>query len=245
MHQQPDLVTGDAVVLELPLARLASRGLALAIDVTLQLLLLAVVFLGIVLAGAGDDALVAAVVLTTFVLVRVGYPVLFETLAHGRTPGKMALGLRVVRDDGGPIGFRHALARGLAGVLVDFGPVLAWSAVGVTTSLISSRAKRVGDYLAGTVVVRDRVPREAMTPFGLPTYRLPWTANLDLSAFDDALALAIRQYLGRYNELRPEAREALGSKLAGELVARVGNPPPGTPAPAFLAAVLAERRARG
>ncbi|WP_158885473.1 RDD family protein [Amycolatopsis anabasis] len=245
MQPESELVTGDAVVLELRLATLASRGVAFALDVLVQFAALFLFFLVLGAVGFADQALAIAVMLTLFVLVRVGYPVIFETLAGGRTLGKMALGLRVVRDDGGPIRFRHALARGLAGAIVDFGPVLLWSAVAIVVSLCSGKSKRVGDFLAGTVVIRERVPQASAPMLMMPPPLAPWASQLDLSGLNDDLALAIRQYLGRMAELRPEARDALGYQLAQEVGARLNAPlPPGVPVWAYLTAILAERRAR-
>ncbi|WP_040406777.1 RDD family protein [Amycolatopsis nigrescens] len=244
MQRETELVTGDAVVLDLRVAALASRGVALALDVLVQLAVFGLFFLAL-LFGVSDEALFLALTLTLFVLVRVGYPVLFEALSGGRTLGKMALGLRVVRDDGGPIRFRHALSRGLAGVIVDFGPVLAWSAVGVVVSLASGRSKRVGDHLAGTVVIRDRVPAEDAAPIMMPPELAGWAAQLDLSGLPEDLAMAGRQYLGRLGQLRPEARDALGHQLAQDVAARIGVPvPPGAPGWLYLTTVLAERRNR-
>ncbi|HSR24524.1 MAG TPA: RDD family protein, partial [Candidatus Eisenbacteria bacterium] len=151
-----DLVTGEAVVLELRLAKLASRALALAIDLMVQLgLLFVVAFVAAGVAAGADDALAAAIGLVLYVLVIVGYPVAFETLTRGRTLGKLALGLRVVREDGGPIRFRHAFVRGLLAVVEIW---MTFGSIALITSLASSKGKRVGDYLAGTVVVRERVP---------------------------------------------------------------------------------------
>ena len=100
-----------------------------------------------------DPALIAALTLIVIVLVLVGYPVAWETLSGGRTPGKMALGLRVIRaDGGGPIEFRHALTRGLCGVIVDFWMLGVFGFVAVVSSTASERGRRVGDLLAG---VRD------------------------------------------------------------------------------------------
>jgi uncharacterized RDD family membrane protein YckC len=243
---EPDLVTGDAVVLELRLARLASRGLAFAIDVIIQVVILLVGLVVVMLAGGpDDDALRAAILLALLVLVRVGYPVLFETLSRGRTPGKSAFGLRVVRDDGGPIRFRHALTRGLAGAIVDFGPVFVWGVVAVICSLASEKSKRVGDFLAGTVVVMERAPKELTPNIVMPASLASWAAQLDLSGLTDDLALAVRQYLARYQSLREEARDSLGFTLAQEVAERIGAPlPPGVPSWAYLMAVLAERRTR-
>jgi len=245
VHPESDLVTGEAVVLDLRLARLASRGVAFALDALLQAAAMFTVVLAVVLSGVHDEALAAAILLSVLVLVRVGYPVLFETLGKGRTLGKMALGLRVVRDDGGPIRFRQALTRALAGAIVDFGPVLVWSAVAVVVSLCSARSKRVGDFLAGTVVIQERAPVLPAPVITMPPPLGPWAGQLDLSGVTDELALAIRQYLARYPQLRVEARDALGHELAGELASRIGVPPPyGVPPWAYLQAVLAERRAR-
>ncbi|WP_236795928.1 RDD family protein [Amycolatopsis sp. GM8] len=245
MSPEPDLVTGDAVVLDLRLARLASRGLAFALDAVIQLAILVAGLLVVIIAGPDDDALRATLLLTLLVLVRVGYPLLFEGLGHGRTPGKSAVGLRVVRDDGGPVRFRHTLTRALAGAIVDFGPVFAWGAVALICSLVSEKSKRVGDFLAGTVVVMERAPAEVRLDLAMPPQLMTWAAQLDLSGLTDDLALAVRQYLARYHSLRPEARDSLGFSLAQEVAWRIGAAvPPGVPPWAYLMAVLAERRNR-
>lgn len=241
-----DLVTGEAVALDLQVARLASRSVAFALDVALQATVLVVLYLVLFIGGAGlDSALTAAVGLLVFVAVIVGYPTLFETLTRGRTPGKMALGLRVVRDDGGPIGFRHALVRGLSGVFVDFWVLGFFGFVAMVVSLLSARGKRIGDYLAGTVVIRERVPTRASATIPMPPELARWATDLDLSRLPDTLALAARQYLGRFAELNQGARDALGDRLADEVARHIrASRPPDAPAWAFLAAVLAERRAR-
>lgn len=246
MEQESDLVTGEAVVLDVRAAKLASRGLAMMLDVALQLIMLfvAMIILGQV-AAFGDEALALTLFLVTLVLIMVGYPVIFETLSRGRTLGKMALGLRVVRTDGGPVRFRHALVRGLAGFFIDFWALGLLGVVAVVTSLLSPNGRRVGDYLAGTLVVRERMPA-ARTPYvGMPPQLAYWASQLDLSRLPNDLALAVRQYLGRTSELRPEAAEALGYGLAQQVAAAIGTPvPPGVPAWAYLSAVLAERRRR-
>jgi uncharacterized RDD family membrane protein YckC len=237
-----DLVTGEAVVLELRLARLASRGLAVALDVLVQAAVLLIILL---LARSGDRALSAALGILAVVAVLIGYPVLFETLTRGRTLGKLALGLRVVRDDGGPIRFRHALVRALTGFFVDFWALGLLGAVAIFVSLASAKGKRVGDYLAGTVVVSERVPAAMSQPVSMPPALAGWAAGLNVGAVPDDLALAVRQYLGRYPELDAGARDALGARLAAEVGGHLGVPLPSDGwAPTYLAAVLAERRAR-
>ncbi|MEV4057835.1 RDD family protein [Amycolatopsis sp. NPDC049688] len=247
MHEESELVTGEAVVLDLRVAKLASRAVAMALDVLLQFA--ALLGLGMVLAfalPATDEGLFVALLLVCTVLVMVGYPVVFETLSRGRSLGKMAVGLRVVRVDGGPIRFRHALVRGLAGFVVDFWALGLFGAVAVIVSLCSSNGRRVGDFLAGTLVVRERVPASAgYAAISMPPGLEGWAAQLDLTRLPDDLALASRQFLARFTELRPEASHALGWGLAQQVGNALGTPvPPGVPPWAFLAAVLAERRNR-
>lgn len=239
-----DLVTGEAVVLDLRLAKLASRALALALDVMLQMFVL--VFGLLVVGGliaTVDEALASAIGVVFALGVIVGYPVAFETLTRGRTLGKIALGLRVVRDDGGPVRFRHAFVRGLVGLVEIW--VLWFTGAALIASLASKRGKRLGDLLAGTVVVHERVPVRAAPMVTMPPALGNWALTLDLSRVPDDLALAARQYLARMHELSPEVRDALGARLAHSLAAVTSPPPPrGAPAWAFLAAVVAERRRR-
>src|SRR4051812_23635067 len=111
-----ELVTGEAVVLGLQPAKLPSRMVAGAIDLVVWW----VVCVGVAFAMAGataslDSAAQAAVSVAALLACVVGLPVMVETLSRGRSLGKVIFGLRVVRDDGGPIRFRHALVRGAVG----------------------------------------------------------------------------------------------------------------------------------
>ncbi|GAB7108813.1 RDD family protein [Streptomyces phaeofaciens JCM 4814] len=239
-----ELVTGEAVALELRPARLPSRGLATLLDLTVALVAYLVVSLALLAATASlDEAAQMAVSIATFLLVLVGGPIAVETLSHGRSLGKMACGLRVVRDDGGPIRFRHALVRGALGVVEI---LLTLGVVACIASLVSARGRRLGDVFAGTLVVRERVPA-ARSGFVPPPP--PWLAGrfqgLDLSAVPDGLWLAVRQYLGRMSQLDPQVGRAMAERLAGDLAERTGAPvPPGVPPAAYLAAVLQERQVR-
>jgi len=239
------IVTGEAVALDLRPAGIATRSLAAVIDYTAQMLVLvALVLLVLRFALNADSAAAAAAFVTMYVLVLLGYPVLFETLTRGRTPGKMALGLRVVRDDGGPIRFRHAFVRGLVGVVLEK-PGVSFGTVALFTMLFSRAGKRVGDMAAGTVVLHERVPVRVVPPPDMPPALAGWARGLDLSGVTDELALRMRQFLARAHEFDPSARETIGSNLVTEVAARTSAPlPPGVPGWAYLAAVLAERRNR-
>ncbi|MFG2117397.1 RDD family protein [Streptomyces sp. NPDC048718] len=238
------VVTGDAVVLGLQPARLPSRALALVIDlVVIWAVYMGMTFGLLMLTVSLDEAALAAVSVAAFVLVLVGGPIAVETLTHGRSLGKLACGLRVVRDDGGPIRFRHALVRGAMGVVEI---LMTFGVVAVIASLVSERGRRLGDVFAGTLVVRERVASSAgMVLPPAPPWLAGRFAGLDLSAVPDGLWLEIRQYLTRMRQLDPVIGQRMADRLANELVARTGAlPPPGVPAAAYLAGVVAERQAR-
>ncbi|WP_409240612.1 RDD family protein [Streptomyces sp. PA5.6] len=239
-----ELVTGEAVALELRPAKLPSRALAVLIDLAVAFVAYLVVTFGIIASTSSlDDAAAAAVAVASFVLVLVGVPIAVETLSHGRSLGKLACGLRVVRDDGGPIRFRHALVRGAVGVIEI---LMTFGVVACIASLVSARGRRLGDVFAGTLVVRERVPagRAAFVP-PPPPWLVGRFAELDLSGVPEGLWLAIRQYLTRMGQLDPQVGGAMAERLAGDLVERTGAPAPyGVPAAAYLAAVVHERQAR-
>ena len=249
-----EIVTGEAVVLDLPFARFPTRILARLLDVLVEIVILGIVLI-LVVVGAStkvlNDASAAAVYVAGFVLVIVGYPVACETLSRGRSLGKLALGLRVVADDGSPERFRQALVRALAGA------VECWALFGVpalVTAMLSARGKRLGDVFAGTFVVRERAPKAAApySALGGPApaaYISPglqaWAASLELSALPDQLAASAASYLARFWQLDETAREQLGRQLASSVAARVSPPPPPGLEPAnYLHTVIAERRRR-
>jgi uncharacterized RDD family membrane protein YckC len=241
------LVTGEAVVLQVRIARMPTRALACAIDVIIQGMVLSGIIsllFGFLISEQSSEALAVALVIIVVLLVVVGYRLVMETLTRGRTVGKMVLGLKVVRDDGSSIRFRHALVRTLMWFFVDFAPWFAASP-GIVASLMNKQGKRIGDIVAGTVVIRERHQPMASPPLFVPGHLVQWAQSLELSRLSDELANTSREYLARYTELEPAARLALGDALAY----RVGGvtapaPPMPIPSPAFLSAVLAERRRR-
>jgi uncharacterized RDD family membrane protein YckC len=243
LRDSDDLLTGEAVALDLPAATVGIRIASGLIDVLVQLVLLVVVVLvGFQAVSSTDDALLGVAVVVGTVLVFVAVPTASETLTRGKTLGKLALGLRTVRDDAGPISFRHALVRALVGF------VEVWMFSGVPAlfcALVSARGTRVGDVAAGTYVVRER--------FAMPQVRLPamppqlaaWAAAADIAPLPDGLALAVRQFLDRAPTLNPQSRAALGADLVGRALTHVAPAPPAGHHPeTVLAAVLSERRRR-
>src|SRR6476620_5511034 len=118
VHQQEPVVTGDAVVLDVQIAQLPVRALSAIIDVTVVFIgYIAGVMLWATTLTQFDPALSGAVLIIFTVLTILGCQPIFETASRGRTLGKMALGMRVFSDDGGPERFRQALFRALASVI--------------------------------------------------------------------------------------------------------------------------------
>jgi uncharacterized RDD family membrane protein YckC len=248
-----EVVTGEAVVLDLTIARFPSRILALLIDILVQLPVL--IFVAVVVSATSashlNTASGAAIYLAGFMFEWIGYPLIFETLSRGKTLGKLALGIRVVSDDGSPERFRQALVRALSAAFIEvwlFPLNLIGIPAGLITSMVSAKGKRLGDMFAGTFVIQERVPRrpELAPVFTvIPPQLLGWAPHLEVSRLSDQTAAAANSFLRRYYDLRPAAREQLGMQLAATVAAQVSPlPPPGTDPVAYLAAVLAVRRER-
>jgi uncharacterized RDD family membrane protein YckC len=238
-----DHVTGEAVALDLPPASLGSRIGSGIIDVIVTVLMLIAIFLVFGIAALQTDGALAHVAMVaTMITVFLVVPTTVETLSRGRSLGKLACGLRTVRDDAGPISFQHAFVRALVG----FVEIYAFTgAPAFFSALLSAKGKRLGDHAAGTYVVRERVRLQLAPPALMPPHLAPWARSADMAALPTGLALAVRQYLGRAAALDPATGADLGSRLAVEVSTYVAPPPPpGTAPHDFLAAVIAARRER-
>ena len=238
-----DLVTGEAVALELPAAGIAIRALSGILDLLVAGVTLWVgLFVASAMTQNADQAIIGATMTVLLALVSVGLPTTMETLTRGRSIGKLATGLRTVRDDAGPIGFRHALTRALVGF------VEIWALFGVpalVSGLVNSKGKRLGDFAAGTYVVRERVNITLPPPPMMPLQLAQWAAGADIARLPDGLAMAVRQFLMRAPLLSPQSRATLGIQLRDEVVAYVSPQPPASAHPeVVLAAVIADRRRR-
>ena len=237
------IITGEAVVLELRPASFAARALGLILDVAFNIILLIAILVGLAAAGEDlDGAAARALTLASVVFCLVIVPVAVETLSRGRSLGKLATGLRVVRDDGGAIRFRHAVIRGLAGFLEIY---LTFGGVALTVALFNDRSRRLGDLMAGTYAVRTRVPVEQPVPVFVPPRLRAWAAAADIGRIPDPTARRAFQFLRQAARMAPASRSDMAASIATELSAHVAPPPPaGTSADDFLAAVVAERRSR-
>lgn len=168
-----EIETPDHVVLRYDLAAAGNRGFAAMVDVIIATLiwvgsLFAFGFVGRLLGPVLSGQLIGVLVLLTLLLAW-SYFVLLEWLWQGQTVGKRMFGLRVIRDDGAPAGFMAVLIRNLVRI-VDFLPGLY--GLGLLMVIVSTRSQRLGDWAAGTYVVRAPRPRldyfslRTMTPLG-------------------------------------------------------------------------------
>ncbi|GAB3464050.1 RDD family protein [Kineococcus endophyticus] len=238
-----EIVTGEAVVLGLRAASFASRILAAVLDAVLVgIVLLAAVVGSTSLLSDSSEATTAALGLSVTVLCLVGIPTAVETATRGRSVGKLVLGVRAVRDDGGPVRFRHCLVRAVTGFFE------LWALAGspaIICSLVNARGKRLGDLLAGTYVVRERTAARHRPLPPMPPELAGWARSADIGRLPLATTTAARQFLARTGTLNPASREALRVQLADALLPHVSPaPPPGTDPERFLVAVLVERRDR-
>jgi len=236
------MVTGEAVLLDIPAASLPSRLVAALIDWAIYyLVLVGLIVLITFTSGGSSDATYSTLILLMMVLCLLIVPVTVETLSRGRSLGKLILKLRVVRDDGGPIVFRHAFVRGLVGVV----EIPVTSGVPAVISAASNpRGKRLGDFAAGTYVVREQTGMKLLPPPPAPPYLRDWAVHADLAPLPDGLALAIRQFLIRRAALTPAARLALTDNLMRQVMPLVAPPPPPAHPEDVLSAVMTARSDR-
>jgi uncharacterized RDD family membrane protein YckC len=225
LEEQVTIATPEGLEIDLVLAGLGSRFIARIVDSLVQaginLVFILVFALGI------HNGWVLAVIFVVIFLTIFGYDIPFEVFASGRTPGKRAAGLRVVRSGGQPVGFVASLVRNVLR-LVDYLPT--GYLVGAITIIFSEKNQRVGDLAAGTIVVRERaaVPQAAgWTAWSRPTVPLAAVAGWDVSAVTPAEVAATRAFLDRRINLPDAVRYRLAWDLALRLGAKVSGIPQG------------------
>lgn len=224
--------TPEHVQLVFELGGIGSRFFAALADLAIQLALMAL----LAAAGLGStatlrDALLGALggmvlgaVILGFFLVFFGYHIFFEMLWNGQTPGKRFAHLRVIRDDGTPLTFFDSAVRNILRV-VDMLPAIY--SVGLLTMFFHKQYKRVGDIIAGTVVVKDRpgaggfrrLPPEAVRPIAPAVRSL---VQSHLAKVTPQQVRACREFLERRQGMTPSARARVAAALATPLLGRFG-----------------------
>ena len=241
--------TPEQIPLEFPLAGIGSRFLALALDTCFQ------IAAGAVLGGMAyalglrgsqkpvQGAWTAALIVLLLFVLQSGYFAIFEAIWNGQTPGKRLTHLRVIQDSGRPITVFEAVARNFLR-LIDSIPGLY--GVAIICALLSARSKRLGDFVAGTVVVHEKSP--------LLEAALRWdsaassgSARYDVSRLTPEEFQLIEAFLLRRKELAEGIRRDAARRIARRLSARLELTPEDErePEPLLEALVIAYRaRAR-
>jgi uncharacterized RDD family membrane protein YckC len=213
-----DVRTAEAIAVRYELAGLGSRFLALTVDMALQIavafaVLMALAIFSVPVARAVawvqlDKAVYIAAItllaLATFALF-FGYFIVFELAWNGQTPGKRALGIRVVRDAGFPVDAGASVIRNVVRVVEFSFGIYVLSAL---VTLLSPENKRPGDFAAGTIVVRDR-PDDAPVLDVLLRDDPEHDDGLDR---DDRALIA--QFLTRRATLEPRASDEIAARIA-------------------------------
>src|SRR5579864_325736 len=263
---QLSIETPELVAIEMPLAGIGSRFIALLVDTLIWvacLIVLGLLFWAVQPAMEAFSALsyqwAFAIVTLVVFLLNWGYFTLFEAFWNGRTPGKKVAKIRVIQRSGRPIGFFESLARNLVRY-VDQIPF--FYAVGVITMFITKQHQRLGDLAAGTLVVRDRerdttpwndlstrtftaqifsAPAPAPEPHtlvSLPAEGIAKLASADLEVLEG--------FFARRLDMPIATRQAIGERIAAAIRAKSGlEAPPGVSTETFLEATARELRDLG
>jgi len=240
---QDEVLTGEAVALDVQPVGFFLRGLGVLIDMLLGaalMLLLALVTVWLVARRALDEEALPIVLIVMVVLITVVLPTVVETASRGRSLGKLAVGGRIVRTDGGAAGFRHAFIRAFSGV---FELWLTFGAVAALVGAFTPRSQRLGDLIAGTYSERTRTPAIPDYAPGVPPQLAEWAATADVARLPDSLARRIAQFARSAPAMQPAPRTRLAATLAREAAEHVSPVPPVDPE-TFLRAVGAVRRDR-
>ena len=239
--------TPEQVPLEFMLAGIGSRFMAAFLDTVIEAILYLTLFLLTLLWTSSNfygkarsiwwEAFLSLVVFC----INWGYYAIFESLWKGQTPGKRWAGIRVIKDSGRPINAFEAIARNLIR-FVDFLPL--FYGVGVITMLLNAKHRRLGDYVAGTIVVHESSDREANVFFNTPTaseFTLHQAAGLTLQE-----AELIETFLARRLDIPPEVRRLNGQRIADMISSRLNIPPESRPPDNenFLELMIREFRSR-
>jgi uncharacterized RDD family membrane protein YckC len=236
-------LTGEAVSLDLHPTGFVLRALGALIDVVatffVTMMMLSIMAITLSMLGT-EPAVQAALTIVTIVVGLVGIPMTIETITKGKSLGKLAIGGRIVRLDGGSINLRHAAIRALLGVF-EFYTTLGGAAA--LCGLLTPRTQRLGDLAAGTYCQYERVSGTVLPLFGIPYELSEWARIVDVARMPTQLSRRIGQFLAQARQSDPARRARLAEELAAEARAFVA-PVPAVPAEIFLAGITVVRRER-
>jgi uncharacterized RDD family membrane protein YckC len=216
--------TPEQITLELPLAGIGSRFLGMAIDTILQTVLyVAGIFAFAAVPNVGHlfawiPASIGPALAIFFVFaVYWGYFAIFEIIWKGQTPGKRLVKIRVIKDSGRPINVYEAIGRNLMRA-VDLLPTMY--GVGIICMMLNSQHRRVGDYVAGTVVVHDRRAEEVRPDWDSVPASTGSIPELTKATPDDLVL--IETYLQRRANLDPTVRDTTAYQIVERITKKTG-----------------------
>jgi uncharacterized RDD family membrane protein YckC len=240
--------TPEQTPLEFEIAGIGSRFLAMAIDTLIQAaaavfvgLAGALLFFAVLSAHQPSTLWIAAISILCFFVLFYGYFAIFEAIWNGQTPGKRSVGIRVIKDSGRPITPAESVARNLLRI-VDQLPTLY--ATGIVSILLSKQNKRLGDFVAGTIVVRENSLAKSRPVWQASPVAVNVTYGSErLTAEDFAL---VEAFLNRRSELDPYVRYQMAAQIAAKIQPKLTIPANELPSPEkLLEAIAYERRATG
>jgi uncharacterized RDD family membrane protein YckC len=241
--QQDEVLTGEAVALDVQPVGYFLRALGTLIDVLIGLgafILFALVTSWLIGESVLDVVTLPILTVSILVTVMVVIPTTVETMSRGRSLGKLAVGGRIVRTDGGASGFRQAFIRALVGVFEIW---LTFGAVAALVGAFTPRAQRLGDLMAGTYSERTRTPKLPPPAPPIPPVLSGWAGVADVARLPDRLSRRIAQFVQNADAMQPPARARLAAELAAEAAVHV-SPVPDVDGETFLRAVVGVRRDR-
>ena len=220
--------TPEQIALELPLAGIGSRFLAFAIDTLIQAavyILTGIIFLLVLPVGFSMFTFLPKLIgpaLAIFIGFAVywGYFAIFESLWNGQTPGKRLAGIRVIKESGRPINAFEAIGRNLMRA-VDGMP--GFYGVALVCMICNRQSRRLGDFVAGTVVVHEKPTEEIRPTWNTATDKASATGGLGQMTAEELVL--IETYLSRRFELDPEVRLRTAIQIADRIKAKTGLQP--------------------
>ncbi len=228
--------TPEQVALELPIAGVGSRFLAVAADTVVQVLLALLGLLAVLglsqFGAAGFLAIGPALLVLFGFALYWGYFTFFEILWKGQTPGKRLAGVRVIKMSGRPVDAASTIVRNLLRA-IDLLPGMY--AAGVVCMMLNRHSRRVGDFVAGTVVIHDRPDAAVADAWETPSRQPRFASTISAALTSDELVL-IETYLARRHDAPGHIRDAMAKRILEMLEARHNlTPDPGHDVDAFLA----------
>ena len=241
MHE---LLSGEAVAIDVQPVGVVMRALGSLIDVLVSMLVaIAFMLLGAMLATAGLLGEAASHIFTIVMIVTslVILPCTVELATRGRSLGRLAVGGRIVRVDGGATGLRHAFIRALVGVFEIY---MTLGAVAILSGVFSPRSQRLGDLLSGSYCQRVRTRPLVSRPAYLPPELAQWATVADVAKLPDRLARRIAQFLAQAPQLSAPSRFRVAAELLAEAAPYVA-PLPSIPMPSIAGPAHGEARPPG